>query len=174
MPYTSESRIIAAALADVWAAIADLEQAVRWNRNWERVEYVSEQREGVGVSFRAHTEDGLAHEFHIGEWEHGERVTFVPVRDESEGRYMITLVSQTFRLEPLGEEATNVILSAEAAGHGFRGWLVSRFVWPPYQRQGLRSALDSLQAIFQPDLFEDDEEEEDEGAEEEAEGTPPT
>jgi hypothetical protein len=151
MPYTSESRVIAAAPADIWSAITDLERAARWNRNWQRVEYLGTRREGVDVSFRAHTEDGLAHEFRISEWTQEELVTFVPVRDDAaEPRYMITLVAQTFRLRSLDEERTDVILSAEAAGHGLRGWLAARFVWPAYQRQGLRSALDSLQALFEP------------------------
>jgi len=156
MPHTSESRIIAAAAADVWAAITDLEAAVRWNRNWQRVEYVGERRQGVDTSFRAHTDDGLAHDFRISEWAHEELVTFVPVRPEEEGPYLITLVAQTFRLRPADEQATDVILSAEAAGHGLRGWFAARFVWPSYQRQGLRSALDSLQAMFEALEYEDE------------------
>jgi hypothetical protein len=158
MPFTSESRIIAATPAEIWAVITDLERAERWNRNWHRVEYLGERRQGIDVSFRAHTEDGRAHEFRISEWAQEELVTFVPVRPEEEGPYLITLVAQTFRLRPLDEEGTDVILSAEAAGHGLRGWLAARFVWPHYQRQGLRSALDSLQSLFEPVEEEPEEE----------------
>ena len=158
MPTTYEARTIAAPVGSVWAAVADLEAATRWNHAWRRVEYLSDQREGEGTAFRAHTEDGLAHDFTISAWVPLERIAFTPVRDESEGRYMITLESQAFHLRPDGDDRTRVSLSATAAGHGPRGWLLARLVWPPYQRQGLRSALDALQDMFEP--REDDEGEE--------------
>ncbi len=148
MPTTSESRLIAAPQADVWAAITDLEAAGRWNRAWQRVEYLSPQREGAGTAFRAQTEDGLALDFHISEWSPPQYVAFAPVRREPEEKpYLITLESQSFLLRPDGER-THVTLFASAAGHGPRGWLIARFVWPGYQRKGLRSALDALQALF--------------------------
>src|SRR3989304_4308275 len=103
MPTTYESRRIAAPVASVWAAIADLEAASRWNRAWRRVEYLSDQREGEGTAFRAHTEDGLAHDFLISAWVPLERIAFAPVRDESEKRYMITLESPAFHLRPGAE-----------------------------------------------------------------------
>ena len=160
MPTTYESRTIAAPVGGVWAAIADLEAAARWNHAWRRVEYLSGQREGEGTAFRAHTEDGLAHDFVISAWVPLEQISFAPVPDETEKRYMITLESQAFHLRPDGEDRTNVSLAATAAGHGLRGWLLARLVWPSYQRQGLRSALDALQALFEP---VEDEEEEDAG-----------
>ena len=150
MPTTYESRRIAAPVGSVWAAIADLETAARWNRAWRRVEYLSDQREGEGTAFRAHTEDGLAHDFTVSAWVPLQQIAFAPVPDETEKRYMITLESQAFHLRPDGEERTHVNLFATAAGHGPRGWLLARFVWPSYQRQGLRSALDALQALFEP------------------------
>jgi uncharacterized protein YndB with AHSA1/START domain len=150
MPTTYESRTIAAPVSQVWAALADLEAAARWNHAWRRVEYLSDQREGEGTAFRAHTEDGLAHDFTISAWAPPQHIAFAPVRDEAEGRYMITLESQAFHLQPDGEDRTHVNLFATAAGHGPRGWLLARFVWPSYQRQGLRSALDALQALFEP------------------------
>ena len=162
MPTTYEARTIAAPVGDVWAAVADLEAATRWNHAWRRVEYLSEQREGEGTAFRAHTEDGLAHDFTISAWVPLERIAFTPVRDESEGRYMITLESQAFDLRPDGDDHTRVSLSATAAGHGPRGWLLARLVWPSYQRQGLRSALDALQELFEPPEG-DGEDEEDPG-----------
>ena len=158
MPTTYEARTIAAPVGSVWAAVAYLEAATRWNHAWRRVEYLSDQREGEGTAFRAHTEDGLAHDFTISAWVPLERIAFTPVRDESEGRYMITLESQAFHLRPDGDDRTRVSLSATAAGHGPRGWLLARLVWPSYQRQGLRSALDALQDLFEP--REDDEGEE--------------
>jgi len=150
MPTTYESRTIAAPVGGVWAAIADLEAATRWNRAWRRVEYLSDQREGEGTAFRAHTEDGLAHDFLISAWVPLERIAFAPVRDETEKGYMITLESQAFHLRPDGDDRTHVNLFATAAGHGPRGWLLARIVWPSYQRQGLRGALDALQALFEP------------------------
>ena len=164
MPTTYESRLIAAPVGSVWAAIADLEAAVRWNHAWRRVEYLSDQREGEGTAFRAHTEDGLAHDFLISAWVPLQRIAFAPVRDEAEKRYMITLESQEFHLRPEGEDRTHVSLFATAAGHGPRGWLLARVVWPSYQRQGLRSALDALQALFEPPEDEEEDEETEEAA----------
>src|SRR3990172_8816143 len=150
MPTTYEATTIAAPMANVWAAIADLEGAARWNQAWQRVEYLSGRREGEGTTFRAHTEDGLAHDFTISAWAPPEHIAFAPLRDEAERTYLITLESQAFQLEPDGEERTHVRLYATAAGHGPRGWLLARVVWPSYQRQGLRKALDALQALFEP------------------------
>ncbi len=151
MPTTSESRLIAAPAAHIWAAITDLESASRWNQAWQRVEYLSLQREGVGTTFRAHTQDGLAHDFRISEWAPQEYISFAPLREAlEEERYLITLESQAFLLEPAGDGRTKVTLFATAAGHGLRGWLTARLLWPGYQRQGLRSALDALQALFEP------------------------
>ncbi len=158
MPTTSESRIIAAPVREVWAAITDLEAAHRWNGAWQRVEYLSYQREGVGTEFRAHTEDGLAHDFRISEWAQMEYISFAPVRSEDEDkekRYMLTLESQAFLLRPANDDHTDVTLFATVASHGPRGWFAARFVWPGYQRQGLRSALDALQALFEPQPDED-------------------
>ncbi len=162
MPTTSESRLIAAPVAQVWAAITDLEAASRWNHMWVRVEYLSSQREGVGTEFRAHTEDGLAHDFRISEWAPLEYVAFTPMRDqaEEEMRHLITLESQSFLLRPAGDDQTHVTLLASVAAHGLRGWFAARFVWPSYQRQGLRSALDNLQALFEPEGPEAEGEEE--------------
>jgi uncharacterized protein YndB with AHSA1/START domain len=167
MPTTSESRLIAAPRADVWAAITDLEAAARWNQVWQRVEYLSSQREGADTTFRAYTEDDLTHDFRISEWEPPQHVAFAPLQYEpGEKRYLITLESQSFLLEPVGDDHTNVTLSATAAGHGLRGWLVTTFFWPGYQRHGLARALDALAELFEPP--EEDDEEVEEEEEEEA------
>jgi len=152
MPTTSESRLIAASVAEVWAAITDLEAASRWNQAWQRVEYLSSQREGVDTTFRSHTEDGRSFDFRISEWAPEEYVAFEPLREEpEERRYLITLESQSFLLEAAGYDHTNVTLFASATGHGLRGWLAARFVWPGHQRELiLRPALDALQALFEP------------------------
>src|SRR3972149_10393216 len=123
MPTTSQSSIIAAPVAAVWAAITDLEAAARWNAAWQRVEYLSDQREGEGTVFRAHTEDALANDFRISQWAPPEYVAFAPVRGQEEEaqRYLITLESQSFLLRPADENRTLVTLSANAAGHGLRG-----------------------------------------------------
>ena len=150
MPTTSQSRLIAAPRAEIWAAITDLEVASRWNQTWERVEYLFSQREGVGTTFRSHTEDGQTYDFRISEWVPQEYVAFEPLREEPEDKgYLITLESQSFLLEPVNDH-TSVTLSATAAGHGLRGLFAVRFVWPGYQRQGLARALDALQALFEP------------------------
>src|SRR3972149_8923158 len=132
MPTTSESRLIAAPQAEVWAAITNLEAAARWNQVWQRVEYLSSQREGGDTTFRAHTEDGLAHDFRISEWEPPQYVAFAPLprQEPQEKRHLLVLDSQSFRLEPAGDDHTNVTLSATAAGHGLRGWLAVPLLWP--------------------------------------------
>jgi uncharacterized protein YndB with AHSA1/START domain len=150
MPTTSESRLIAASQREIWDAVTDLETAARWNQVWQSVEYLSSQREGVDTTFRAHTEDGLTHDFRISEWDPPQYVAFAPLQEEPQDKgYLITLESQSFLLEPVNDH-TNVTLSATAAGHGLRGWVATRFVWPAYQRQGLARALDALQALFEP------------------------
>jgi uncharacterized protein YndB with AHSA1/START domain len=166
MPTSYESRIIAAPVADIWAAITDLEAASRWNGAWHRVEYLSWQREGVGATFRAYNEEGVGHNFRISEWAPQEFVAFEPLQDEPEERpYLITLQSQSFLLKPADDDHTDVTLFAAVQGHGLRGWITARFVWPSYQRQGLRRALDNLQDLFEPPLEEDEPEEHEAGAE---------
>ncbi len=151
MPTTSESRLIAAPRAELWAAITDLEAASRWNQAWQRVEYLSSQREGVDTTFRSHTEDDRSFDFRISEWAPEEYVAFEPLHKEPvDKRYLITLESQSFRLEAADYDHTNVTLFASATGHGPRGWLFVRVMWPGYQRQGLARALDALQALFEP------------------------
>jgi uncharacterized protein YndB with AHSA1/START domain len=167
MPATSESLIIAAPVAEVWRAVTDLEQARRWNGAWDRVEYLSDQREGVGTTFRAYGEDGLGHNFRISDWAPNEHVAFAPPEDEPEEDrgYLINLRSQAFRLRALSDDATEVTLIASVTTNGLRGWIAGRFVWPSYQRQGLRSALEALRALFEPEdeAGEDEEDGEDGG-----------
>ncbi len=161
MATTYESRIIAAPVADVWTAITDLEAAARWNGAWQRVEYLSSQREGVGATFRAYNEEGIGHNFRISEWAPMEFIAFAPMQDEPEERpYLITLQSQSFMLKPAGDDHTEVTLFASVQSHGLRGWLAARFVWPGHQRQGLGSALEALQALFEPEEPEAEGEEE--------------
>src|SRR3970282_1221980 len=107
MPTTYKARPKAAPVGSVWAAIADLEAAARWNRAWRRVEYLSDQREGEGTAFRAHTEDGLAHDFLISVWVPLQQIAFAPVPNEAEKSYLITLESQAFHLRPDGDYRTH-------------------------------------------------------------------
>src|SRR3990172_8964887 len=113
MPLTYETRRIAAPPAGVWAAITDLEAAGRWNEAWHRVEFLSGQREGLGTTFRSHTEDGQSFDFRIIEWAPREYIAFAPLEAEDERRYLITLESQAFRLEP-EDGHTRVTLFASA------------------------------------------------------------
>ncbi|KKK54428.1 hypothetical protein LCGC14_3084840, partial [marine sediment metagenome] len=95
----------------------------------------------------------------ISEWAPMEYISFAPVRNEVEDRekrYMLTLESQAFLLRPANDDHTDVTLFATVASHGPRGWFAARIVWPGYQRQGLRSALDALQALFEPQPDEDE------------------
>ncbi len=163
MPTASESRLIAAPRAEVWAAITDLEAAARWNQAWQHIEYVSSQREGVGTAFRSYTEDGRSFDFRVSEWAPEEYVAFEPLETEPEDkRYLFTLDWQSFLLEAVGDDHTNVTWSVRATGHGLRGWISARVIWPGYQRQGLRRALDALAELFEPPEQDELEGEEDE------------
>lgn len=150
MPTVSESRTIAAPPEEVWAALADVENAGRWNTAWRRIEITSSQREGPGTTFRAHTEDGAAFDFQISHWAPGEYIAFAPLAREEGQRYLIALESQAFLLHPLEDGRTHVELIASASSRGIKGWFLARFLWPGFQRQGLRRALDALQALFEP------------------------
>ena len=157
MASVSESRVIAAADQEVWAVLADVENARRWNRAWTHIEITSAQRHGLGTTFVAHTEGDDAFTFEITDWTPPESIAFSPVRDDEE-RFAVMLDSHEFRLSAAGEGDTLVRLTARATAHGLRGHVVARLFWPGYQRDGLRSALDALQAACEPEA----------GAEEEA------
>jgi uncharacterized protein YndB with AHSA1/START domain len=149
MPSVSLTRTIAAPQADVWAALADIDNARRWNPSWSKIEITSAQRHGLGTTFRAHIGDGQAFDFGITKWDPPQQIAFSPIRADSE-RYSITLESHTFRLRPAGDNETLVELIAHASAHGLRGHFVGLILWPGYQKHGLNTALDSLEAIFEP------------------------
>ena len=149
MPTAAVTRTIAAPQPDVWAALADIDNARRWNPSWSRIEITSAQRHGLGTTFRAHTGDGDAFDFEITEWDPPQQIAFSPIRDDSE-RYSITLESHAFRLRPAGNNQTLIELTARASAHGIRGRFIGLVLWPGYQKHGLSLALDSLQAIFEP------------------------
>ncbi|HEU4760459.1 MAG TPA: SRPBCC family protein [Dehalococcoidia bacterium] len=150
MPTASAFRIIAAPRERVWAALADITGAGRWNSHWRRIEITSPQQEGPGTTFRAHTDQGDTFDFQVTRWQAPDCIAFAPVRDDDE-RYELTLDSHTFFLYPAGEEHTRVELVAAATARGIRGRLVGLFLWPAHQKPGLAAALDALQALFEPE-----------------------
>ncbi len=150
MPTTSVSRVIAAPQQEVWAALADIANAGRWNSAWTRIEFLSIQQEGIGTSFRAHIDDGHAFDFEITQWTSPEYISFAPIRQDDSERYAINLESHAFRLRPADDHHTHVEVIASASTRGIRGRLISLFLWRGYQRHGLYSALDALQTIFEP------------------------
>ncbi len=150
MPTASVSRVIAAPQDQVWAALADIASAGRWNTAWTRIEFLSEQRQGAGTTFRAHTADGHAFDFRITGWAPSEYIAFAPVHGEDTERYILTLESHAFLLRPAGESHTRVELIASASAHGLRGHLIGLLLWPGHQKHGLNAALDALQALIQP------------------------
>lgn len=148
MPAVSESRVVAAAPEDVWKTLSDVENAGLWNKAWTRIEILSPQHHGLGTAFRAHMEGGDSFDFEISEWVPPNAIAFSPVRGDDES-YGIVLDSQTFQLTAVGDGGTSVKLTARATAHGFRGHLAARFLWPGYQKQGLRLALDAIQDVFE-------------------------
>lgn len=150
MPTTSVSRTIAAPQDRVWAALADIANAGRWNSAWTRIEISSSQQGGLGTAFRAHTEDGSAFDFEVMGWLAPEYIAFAPIRGDDEERYPITLESHAFRLHPASDDHTHVQLIASASAHGVRGRIIGLFFWRGHQKHGLNIALDGLQALFEP------------------------
>ncbi len=148
MPSVSVSRIIDASLSDVWAALSDIENARRWNTSWTSIEITSPQHHGIGTTFRAQTESDETYEFKVTEWAPPERIAFSPIREEAES-YALTLESQVFQLHETEDGQTRVELTANASTRGPRGRLVGLFFWPGYQKHGLDTALDALQALFE-------------------------
>ena len=150
MPTTSVWRIIAAPRDQVWATLADVAHAGRWNSGWSRIEFTSDQHQGTGTTFRAHTADGHAFDFQITHWAPPEYIAFAPIRGDDEERYILTMESHAFVLQPAGDDHTRVELVATASSHGPRGWLIGLFLWAGHQKHGLDIALDGLQAVFEP------------------------
>ena len=157
MPTTSVSRIVAAPQEEVWAALADIANAGRWNTAWPRIEITSSQSQGAGTTFRAHTADGHAFDFQITDWAPPEYIAFAPVHGEDTERYILTLESHAFLLRPAGDDRTHVELIASASAHGIRGRLIGLFLWSGHQKHGLNTALDGLQALFEPPERDDSE-----------------
>ena len=150
MPTVTASRSIGAAQAQVWAVLADIANAGRWNQAWSKMEITSPQTHGAGTTFRAHTADGHVFDFEITGWAPPEYIAFAPVHGEHTERYILTLESHAFLLRPAGEGHTRVELIASASAHGLRGHLIGLLLWPGHQKHGLNAALDALQALFEP------------------------
>src|SRR3990172_6883275 len=100
MPSVSVSPAFAAPPPQVWALISDVQNARRWNSAWAFIEFLSSQRHGIGVTFRARTEDGDAFDFEITEWQPGEHIAFAPVRAGDWQPYPLALESHSFHLPP--------------------------------------------------------------------------
>jgi uncharacterized protein YndB with AHSA1/START domain len=155
MPTVTVRRAIGAPQEEVWAAIADIERAARWNQTWQRIEFLSSQREGAGTTFRAHAEDGDVAEFEVVAWRPPEFIAFAPRPDPSgSGDYWITLESHAFYLQPAGGEGTELHLMATARSHGLRGWFRARVFWSDHQKPGLHRALEAIAALFEPEEAE--------------------
>ncbi|MBI1886600.1 MAG: SRPBCC family protein [Chloroflexi bacterium] len=154
MPTVLARRIIAAPQEAVWAALSDIENASRWNSAWSRVEFLGEKRQGEGTVFRAHSDDGGSAEFEVVRWVPEEYIAFAPHGADEED-YLITLEGHAVHLRPLSEDQTEVTIVASARSHGIRGWLAGRLVWPGYQKEGLKRALERLAALFEPEEEEE-------------------
>src|SRR3990172_1904532 len=115
MPTTSVSRIITAPQQEVWATLADIQNAGRWNTAWSHIEITSQERQSAGATFRAPTDDGHPLAFALSHWAPPEYIAFAPIRREDSERYAITLESQAFRLRPSGDNGTRVELIASAS-----------------------------------------------------------
>jgi hypothetical protein len=135
--------------------LSDVAQSRRWNKYWTSIELTSAQTHGTGTTFRTKTDDGDTFDFRICDWDAPQRIAFCPIRDPSE-RYGITLDSHVFQVKAISDEECEVTITAHASAHGLRGRIVALFFWAGHQREGLNAALDSIQSVFQPDLFKDE------------------
>ena len=149
MPSVSVSRQISAPAGDVWAALADIENARRWNAAWSAIEITSTQRHGVGMTFRTHNESGDTYEFEVVDWSHGERIAYAPIREPGE-KYGINLERHVFDIQHSADDATQVRLTAVASTAGIRGRFIGLLFWPGYQKQSLNDALEALAAALEP------------------------
>jgi hypothetical protein len=149
VPTVRARRLIPAPLSQVWAALADLEGAPRWNRAWARVRVLSGEP-GEGAVLRAEDEEGRASELLVGAWEPQRRILFLPrpLPQEELGRYWLLLEGQSIWLEAVGEGATLVTMEARARARGLMGLVAAWLLWPGYQRRGLQAALEGLAALF--------------------------
>jgi|GEM_PF-1128219 len=159
MPTVSARGMIDAPQEEVWAALADIENAGRWNKAWARVEFLGEQRHGLGTVFRTYSADGGSAEFEVVAWEPPDFLAFAPrsapLRPPADR--FLTVESQYFYLRPNDDGRTELNLVATASTHGLRGWLMGHLLWPGYQRQGLRRALAAIAALFEPEPEETEE-----------------
>jgi uncharacterized protein YndB with AHSA1/START domain len=144
----SATRFVAVPQEQVWALLADVQNARKWNHAWQNIELTSNQSHGAGTTFRTTTESGDVYDFEVCEWVAPERISFCPIRHPGEQMYSITLESHTFALRP-EEEGTLVELTAHATSRGPRGWIVAMFFWPGHQREGLTEALERVAAVFE-------------------------
>jgi uncharacterized protein YndB with AHSA1/START domain len=158
MPSVSVKRVMDAPVSEVWAVLADIENAKQWNRAWDSIEITSTQRHGVGTTFRARIESDMEFDFEVVDWANQERITFAPIRDEGE-RYALMLEEQIFTLREAPDDMTHIELRAVASAHGIRGRVYGMFFWAGHQQGGLNEALDAIEDIVDPQ--EDDGEDED-------------
>lgn len=154
MPTANVSRVIRAPQREVWALLSDVSQARSWNKYWSSIEFISSQTHGVGTRFAAKTEGGDSFVFYVCDWDAPQRIAFCPVRDPGE-RYSIMLDSHTFEVRPLSDTDSELTITANASASGVRGRIIAIFFWAGHQKEGLNTALDSIQAVFEPELFKD-------------------
>ncbi len=154
MPSATVSRVIGAPRDEIWTSLSDIENARSWNASWSRIEITSEQTHGAGATFRAHMDEGETFDFEVSGWRAPEYIEFSPIRDESE-EYLITLESHAFRLQVVDDDRTRIHLTAHASTRGIRGRVIAMFFWRGYQKRGLNLALDSIEALFEPESESD-------------------
>lgn len=155
MPSTSVSRVIGAPQAAIWALLSDIERANKWNRAWTSIRFTSGQTHGSGTTFRATMQGGDgAFDFEVCDWSAPERIAFCPIRRPEE-IYSITLDSHVFEVRALTDGESEVTITAKASAHGLKGRFVAMFFWSGHQEEGLNTALDSIQRIFEPEAFAD-------------------
>lgn len=153
MPRTSVSRVVRAPRQALWSLLSEVTRAPEWNKAWTGIELTGALSHGKGTRFRATTDRDEHFDFEVCGWIAPEHISFCPLRDPLEQMYSITLESHTFDLKALGDDETEVTITAHATSHGLRGRVIAMFFWSGHQQDGLELALDYVQGVFEPEVL---------------------
>jgi hypothetical protein len=100
MPRQSTELVVAAAQAEVWAVLSDLESAERYDAFIERSSYISEVRSGVGAARRCDLPDGSSVEERVIAWDEGSGYE-IEASDDATGAFPLVNQRVRFGLEPV-------------------------------------------------------------------------
>lgn len=131
--------IIDAAPDEVWMLLGDIANHVQWMADADSIEFVGEQRTGVGTAFTCITKLGpirLRDEMEITAWDDGELMG-VAHRGAVTG-------TGTFRLEPVKAGSTRVMWEEKLVFPWWLGWRLGATIGRPVLAAVWRRNLQAL------------------------------